>query len=120
MNLRLSMPTDGVTEPGSPRRVAYEMTEEAFGPGRNSPMIAVVDATSTPEDQRMQNFGAAVEKLQGTDGVSNAQIIALNDAQDTAQVLITPERPAARPAQQRRQLQDHRCRPHVRGHLPAA
>ena len=91
MNLRLSMPTDGVTEPGSPRRVAYEMTEEAFGPGRNSPMIAVVDATSTPEDQRMQNFGAAVEKLQGTDGVSNAQIIALNDAQDTAQVLITPE-----------------------------
>ncbi|WP_311348574.1 MMPL family transporter [Corynebacterium durum] len=91
MNLRLSMPTDGVTEPGSPRRVAYEMTEEAFGPGRNSPMIAVVDATSTPEDQRMQSFGAAVEKLQGTDGVSNAQIIALNDAQDTAQVLITPE-----------------------------
>ena len=91
MNLRLSMPTDGVTEPGSPRRVAYEMTEDAFGPGRNSPMIAVVDATSTPEDQRMQNFGAAVEKLQGTDGVSNAQIIALNDAQDTAQVLITPE-----------------------------
>ena len=91
MNLRLSMPTDGVTEPGSPRRVAYEMTEEAFGPGRNSPMIAVVDATSRPEDQRMQSFGAAVEKLQGTDGVSNAQIIALNDAQDTAQVLITPE-----------------------------
>ena len=80
MNLRLSMPTDGVTEPGSPRRVAYEMTEDAFGPGRNSPMIAVVDATSTPEDQRMQSFGAAVEKLQGTDGVSNAQIIALNDA----------------------------------------
>ena len=91
MNLRLSMPTDGVTEPGSPRRVAYEMTEDAFGPGRNSPMIAVVDATSTPEDQRMQSFGAAVEKLQGTDGVNNAQIIALNDAQDTAQVLITPE-----------------------------
>ena len=91
MNLRLSMPTDGVTEPGSPRRVAYEMTEDAFGPGRNSPMIAVVDATSTPEDQRMQSFDAAVEKLQGTDGVSNAQIIALNDAQDTAQVLITPE-----------------------------
>ena len=91
MNLRLSMPTDGVTEPGSPRRVAYEMTEDAFGPGRNSPMIAVVDATSTPEDQRMQSFGAAVEKLQGTDGVSNAQIIALNAAQDTAQVLITPE-----------------------------
>ena len=91
MNLRLSMPTDGVTEPGSPRRVAYEMTEDAFGPGRNSPMIAVVNATSTPEDQRMQSFGAAVEKLQGTDGVNNAQIIALNDAQDTAQVLITPE-----------------------------
>ena len=91
MNLRLSMPTDGVTEPGSPRRVAYEMTEDAFGHGRNSPMIAVVDATSRPEDQRMQSFGAAVEKLQGTDGVSNAQIIALNDAQDTAQVLITPE-----------------------------
>ena len=91
MNLRLSMPTDGVTEPGSPRRVAYEMTEDAFGPGRNSPMIAVVDATSTPEDQRMQSFGAAVEKLQETNGVSNAQIIALNDAQDTAQVLITPE-----------------------------
>ena len=91
MNLRLSMPTDGVTEPGSPRRVAYEMTEDAFGPGRNSPMIAVVDATSRPEGQRMQSFGAAVEKLQETDGVSNAQIIALNDAQDTAQVLITPE-----------------------------
>lgn len=90
-NLRLAMPTDGTMELGSPTRIAYEMTEEAFGPGRNSPMIAVVDAQSVAPEERMQTFASAVEKLQSTEGVTNAQIIGINDAQDTAQVLITPE-----------------------------
>ena len=37
------MPTDGTSKLGTPQRDAYEMTEEAFGPGRNAPMIAYVD-----------------------------------------------------------------------------
>lgn len=83
-NLRLAMPTDGTTTVGSPTRTAYEMIGEAFGPGRNNPMIAVVSGNP-------RTFGEDVAKLQQTDGVANAQVIKVNDAQDTAQILITPE-----------------------------
>src|SRR5699024_9243529 len=37
--MRLAMPSDGSATPGSPNRIAYEMIDDAFGPGRNAPML---------------------------------------------------------------------------------
>jgi RND superfamily putative drug exporter len=88
--MRLAMPTDASATPGSPQRDAYEMTSDAFGPGRNAPMVALVDATEVSEQDRPATFATAVEQFNTTDGVVNAQIVAVTDEMDAAQVLITP------------------------------
>ncbi|WP_194862030.1 MMPL family transporter [Dietzia sp. SYD-A1] len=89
--LRLAMPSDGTMAPGTPNRTAYDMTDEAFGPGRNAPMIALVDTLQVPEEERPSAWATAAADIQALDGVQNAQIIETNEAGDAAQVLITPE-----------------------------
>ncbi|WP_459587625.1 MMPL family transporter [Corynebacterium camporealensis] len=89
-NLSLAMPTDGSAKLGSPQRDAYEMTSDAFGPGRNAPMIAFVDAANVDEQERQLAYGMALEEFNSTEGVVNAQVIATTDNMDAAQVLITP------------------------------
>ncbi|CAM4001667.1 MMPL family transporter [Corynebacterium frankenforstense] len=95
-NMRLAMPTDGSATLGSPQRTAYETTSDAFGDGRNAPMIALVEA---PEDEgadadatqkNMAVYGQAVEDFSRIDGVENAQIVGVSEKGDAAQVLITP------------------------------
>lgn len=89
-NMRLAMPTDGTSNLGSPQRDAYDMMSDSFGPGRNAPMIALVDATELSEQERMGAYTAALEQFNTTEGVENAQIVATTDTMDAAQVLITP------------------------------
>ena len=97
-NLRLAMPSDGSMAPDSPNRIAYEMVNEGFGPGRNAPMIAMVDYKDLSDEEKAAATKKAIEDLQGTDGVVNAQVMATNgdpknpaDLGDAAQVLVTPE-----------------------------
>ncbi|KQB85972.1 MMPL family transporter [Corynebacterium lowii] len=89
-NMRLAMPTDGSSAPGTPQREAYETIADSFGPGRNAPMIALVEAGDLPEQDRMPAFAQAVEKFNATEGVENAQIAGVNEEGTAAQVLITP------------------------------
>ncbi|EGT5787519.1 MMPL family transporter [Corynebacterium striatum] len=89
-NLRLAMPTDGTSKLGTPQRDAYEMTEEAFGPGRNAPMIAYVDVADVAKQDRMPAFQELLKDFSETEGVVNAQIVATTDNMDAAQILITP------------------------------
>ena len=96
--LRLAMPTDGTAKLGTPQRDAYEMTEEAFGPGRNAPMIAFVDVANVAEQDRMPAFQELLTKIQGTEGVENAQIVQTTENGDAAQVMITPTTGATDPA----------------------
>ncbi|MBC3186860.1 MMPL family transporter [Corynebacterium sp. zg-331] len=90
LNMRLAMPTDGSTAPGTPQREAYETMSEAFGPGRNAPMIALVEAGDLPEQDRTPAFAQAVELFSATEGVVNAQIAGMSEEGTTAQILITP------------------------------
>ncbi|ALC05359.1 RND superfamily drug exporter [Corynebacterium deserti GIMN1.010] len=90
-NMRLAMPTDGTSALGTAPRTAYDMTADAFGPGRNAPMIALVDASAVPAEERPVVYGQAVEQFLNTDGVKNAQIAQTTENFDTAQILITPE-----------------------------
>lgn len=91
VNLRLAMPSDGTMAPDTPNRIAYDITAEKFGPGRNAPMIAFVDTLAVPEEERPAAWATAATDIQSIDGVRNAQIIEPNEAGDAAQVLITPE-----------------------------
>lgn len=89
-NLTLAMPTDGTAKLGSPQRNAYEMTEEAFGPGRNAPMIAFVDLANVSEQDRMPALQELLQDFATTEGVVNAQIAGMNEANDAARIMITP------------------------------
>lgn len=98
MNLRLAMPNDGTATLGSPARTAYEMTEEAFGPGRNAPMLALLEYESTPPQERIIALNQALMTIGETEGVSNVQVVALNgdpanpaDLGTAAQLAITPK-----------------------------
>lgn len=88
--LQLAMPTEGQESPGSPQRNAYEMTAEAFGDGRNAPMLAYIDATNTPAEQRPQLMQEAMTTFTATDGVVNAQVVDTTAEADGIQMLITP------------------------------
>lgn len=97
MNLRLAMPSDGSMAKGTPNRVAYEMTEEGFGPGRNAPMIALVEYPDLNDKEKAAATQQAVATLQNTEGVENAQVVQTNgdprnpsDLGTAAQVFITP------------------------------
>ncbi|HIW95346.1 MAG TPA: MMPL family transporter [Candidatus Corynebacterium gallistercoris] len=96
-NLRLAMPTDGSMSKGTPNRTAYEMVEGAFGPGRNAPIVALVDYEGQDPQEKAATTQAALEAISTTEGVENAQVVATNgDAQNpadlgtAAQFLITP------------------------------
>ena len=89
-NLSLAMPTDGSAKLGSPQRDAYEITADAFGEGRNAPMVAYVDVAGVSEQERMPAFQQLLADFNGTEGVENAQIVQTTDNMDAAQVLITP------------------------------
>lgn len=89
-NLSLAMPTDGTAKLGTPQRDAYEITEQAFGPGRNAPMIAFVDVANVPEQERPAAFQQALTDFATTEGVVNAQVVATTDNMDAAQIMITP------------------------------
>lgn len=88
--MRLAMPTDGMSAQGTPQRESYDMINEAFGPGRNAPMVAFVDVADVAEQERMPAIQEILTDFQTTEGVVNAQIVATTDNMDAAQVMITP------------------------------
>ena len=89
--LRLAMPSDGSMAKGSPNRTAYEMTSDAFGPGRNAPMIGLIEYDSDADMPAKQaTMQQALETIQGTEGIENAQVTADN-GKTAFQVLITPK-----------------------------
>ncbi|UBI01329.1 MMPL family transporter [Corynebacterium freneyi] len=94
--LRLAMPSDGSAAPGTPNRIAYETIDEAFGPGRNAPMVALVEvgdssAADVDPAQLPMIHAQAAAHIQGIDGVVNAQVVGISEDGAAAQVLITPE-----------------------------
>ncbi|MEJ4112671.1 MMPL family transporter [Corynebacterium kroppenstedtii] len=88
--LDLALPTDATSDPAKSPRHAYELVDDAFGPGRNAPLLAVVDAKDVPQDQRPLVFAKAAQEFTTVDGVKNAMVGQLNKAGDTAQILIEP------------------------------
>ncbi len=117
-NLQLAFPTDSTAPSDTTQRKASNLISEAFGPGREGPLLVVVDGREIEDpDSRGAQFGAVAEWAASQDGVANAQIVATNidptrepgpdNAATGAQVLVTPQTgPADRDTE--RLLQDLR------------
>lgn len=90
-DLFLAFPTDSTASSDTTQRRASDLVTEAFGPGREAPLLVVVDARDVPAEERGAAFGAVTEWAATQDGVVNAQVAGTNEAGDGAQVLITPE-----------------------------
>ena len=88
-NLALSLPTEATGDPATSARKAYDLVDDGFGPGKNGPLIVVADAKDATVSHD-EAFGEVLKTIEAQDDVANAQIVGVNEAGDTAQILVTP------------------------------
>lgn len=89
-DLHLAFPTDSTASSDTTQRKAADIVADAFGPGRDAPMLVVVDARDAAEDARGEAFGTVLAWVAEQDGVENAQIAGANEEGTGAQLLVTP------------------------------
>lgn len=71
----LAFPTDSTAPSDTTQRKASDLMTDAFGPGREGPMLLVVDGRDIADDEeRMAAFGDVVAWAAKQDGVVNAQL----------------------------------------------
>jgi RND superfamily putative drug exporter len=91
-DLHLALPTDSTASTETSARRAADLLDGAFGPGRSAPILLVVDAREAGDKAAAGKAIGEVTAWAARQGdVRNAQVIALNEAGDGAQVLITPK-----------------------------
>ncbi len=90
LGLSLALPSIATSDPSTPARQAYDLVDEGFGPGKNGPLLVIADASSVADDGRTAGFQKVVDSIYEEDDVTNAQVVAVNEAGDTAQILVTP------------------------------
>lgn len=79
-DLQLAFPTDSTRPTDTTQRQASDLVSEAFGPGREAPLLVVVDGREVAEGERQAAFGEVAGWAAGLDGVENAQVVATNAA----------------------------------------
>ena len=101
-NLQLSLPNDMTSNVSSTQRQAAELAKEGFGPGRNAPMLAVVDASGVNKDAEVLRpytgeappeqaaFIYTLDFLKNNAGVEHVQLIGQSEDGTAAQMVITP------------------------------
>ncbi|MGC0366357.1 RND superfamily putative drug exporter [Rhodococcus sp. 27YEA15] len=95
--LSLALPSEATGDPATSSRQAYDLIDEGFGGGKNGPLIAVVDAKDAKVPAG-EAFAEVVSTISAFSDTQNAQIIGVNEAGDTAKVLITPKSGPTDPA----------------------
>jgi RND superfamily putative drug exporter len=90
-DLHLAFPTDSTASSDTTQRKASDLMTEAFGPGRQGPLLAVVDGRGIADDQaRGQAFTDVASWAAGQDDVANAQVVATNAVRDADGKVTTP------------------------------
>ncbi|MCW2845041.1 MAG: ydfJ 1, partial [Nocardioides sp.] len=84
--LHLAFPTDSTAASATTQRKASDIMSSEFGPGREGPLLVVVDGRGT--DDPTAAFTSVADWASRQDGVANAQVIATN---------ADPSNPAAVP-----------------------
>ena len=91
-DLHLALPSDSTAPSETTQRKAADLMTEAFGPGRQGPLVLVVDAREVSDPaERSAAYGEVVAWAAGQGDVANAQVVGMNEAGTGAQVLITPK-----------------------------
>ncbi|MAO79318.1 MMPL family transporter [uncultured Nocardioides sp.] len=88
--LQLAFPTDSTAPSDSTQRQASELVAEGFGPGREAPLLVVVDARDVRPKQRQAAFGEVATWAGDLDGVVNAQVVATNAERAEDGTVTTP------------------------------
>ncbi|SDS35303.1 putative drug exporter of the RND superfamily [Nocardioides scoriae] len=91
-SMQLALPTDSSAAADTTQRRASDLVSDAFGPGREAPLLLVVDARDVPGDAQAKQaaFGQVAAWASQQDDVANAQVVATNQDSSGAQVLVTP------------------------------
>ena len=89
-DLHLAFPTDSTAAPDTTQRKASDLMSQAFGPGREGPLLVVVDATDAEEADRGAAIGEVAAWAAGLGDVDNAQVVAMNEEGTGAQIMVTP------------------------------
>ncbi|WP_435769585.1 MMPL family transporter [Nocardioides sp. SYSU DS0651] len=100
--MQLAFPSDSTAASDTTQRQASDLMSEAFGPGREGPLVLVVDGRDIADDDARQQAFAEVAAWAGEqDDVANAQLVADNAPVDEsgaptgpatgAIVQVTPE-----------------------------
>jgi len=88
-SLALTLPNAGQLPEGDEARVAYELTDEYFGPGANGPLIMTgTIVTSNDPLTLMEDIGDEIAKIPG---VAEVALATPNETADTGIVQIVPE-----------------------------
>lgn len=88
-DLHLAFPTDSTSSPDTTQRKASDLMSEYFGPGREGPLLTVVDARDVPDGQRDQAFADVAAWASEQKDVANAQVLATNAVIDPASGEVT-------------------------------
>jgi RND superfamily putative drug exporter len=88
----LAFPTDSTAPTDTTRRQASDLMAEAFGPGREGPLLVVVDGRGIADDaDRQAAFDEVTTWAAGQDDVADATLAATNEAGTGAMIQVTPE-----------------------------
>ncbi|MDR6692079.1 RND superfamily putative drug exporter [Microbacterium sp. 1154] len=88
-SLALTLPNAGQLPKGDEARVAYELTDEYFGPGANGPLIMTgTIVTSNDPLNLMTSIGDEIAKIPG---VAKVALATPNETADTGIVQIVPD-----------------------------
>ncbi|GAA1513435.1 MMPL family transporter [Nocardioides humi] len=75
----LAFPTDSTAASSTTQRQASDLMTEAFGPGREGPLLVVVDGRAiTSDEERQAAFDKVVDWAAGQDDVASADLVATN------------------------------------------
>jgi RND superfamily putative drug exporter len=90
-DLHLAFPTDSTASTDTTQRKASDLIADAFGPGRDAPLLLVVDGRGLGSAAERSEAYSEVATWAGEQkGVTNAQVVAQNEQGSGAQVLVTP------------------------------
>ncbi|WP_344196822.1 MMPL family transporter, partial [Aeromicrobium alkaliterrae] len=88
-DMHLALPSDSTAAQGTTQREASDLVTEAFGPGRLSPMLIVVDARDVASPEQQQAAYQAVAAWAGSqDDVTTAMVATSNE--NGAMILVEP------------------------------
>jgi RND superfamily putative drug exporter len=91
-DLHLAFPTDSTASPTTTQRQASDLIADAFGAGRDAPLLLVVDGRAIGTTaERSTAYGEVAAWAAQQKGVTNAQIVGQNEDGSGAQILVTPK-----------------------------